>query len=320
MYSHRQQNLIGRAGGLGGLPRRRFLRTLMLATALAVAGAASHVKADINDLWQLVIYVNAAAPAGGDGSRVAPFQTIQDGVAAARAAWDANPGVKLVVRVAPSLSGSFYSVSGTTPILIDVPLELRGSNAMEEDYFGWPTGVIASGTETLIKAVPGLTANTQNMIRVIADHVTVANLSLDANTSNQQGIQLALRRAQDFTVSGNRVTGQSFIGINPKASSGKIIGNYITNVGCGTCIGAGNASFPARVLFSGNRSVANSFSGVEAFAASDSEAGSAGDVLDSLSVTISENDLSNNTATPGFSSGIRLAVIRRIRPDNLRAR
>jgi hypothetical protein len=308
-------NLIGRAGGLGGLPRRRFLRTLMLATALAVAGAASHVKADIDDLRQLVIYVNAAATAGGNGSRVAPFQTIQDGVAAARAAWGANTGAKLVVRVAPSPSGSFYSVSGTTPILIDVPLELRGSNAMEEDYFGWPTGVIASGTETLVKAVPGLTANTQNMIRVIADHVTVANLSLDANTSNQRGIQLALRRAQDFTVSGNRVTGQSFMGINTKASSGKIIGNYITNVGCGTCIGAGNASFPARVLFSGNRSVANSFGGAEVYAASDSEAGSAGDVLDSLSVTISENDLSNNTATPGFSSGIRFAVIRRDPPD-----
>jgi hypothetical protein len=213
------------------------------------------------------------------------------------------------VRVVYSVSGS-----GTTPILIDVPLELRGSNAMEEDDFGWPTGVIASGTETLVKVVPGLTANMQNMIRVIADQVTVANLSLDANTSNQRGIQLALRRAQDFTVSGNRVTGQSFIGINPKASSGKIIGNYITNVGAGTGIGAGNASFPAKVLFSGNRSVANSFAGSEVAAASDSEAGSAGDVLDSLSVTISENDLSNNTAMPGFSSGLRFFVIRRDPP------
>ena len=287
----------------------------MLASALAVMGVASHVKAEIDDLRQLVIYVNAVATTGGNGSRVAPFQTIQEGVAAARAAWNASPGLKLVVRVAPSPSGSFYSVSGTTPILIDVPLELRGSNAMEEDDFGWPTGVIWPGTETLVKAVPGLTANTENMIRVIVDHVTVANLSLDANTSNQAGIQLALRGAQDFTVSGNRVTGQSFIGINPKASSGKIIGNYITNVGCGTCIGAGNASFPARVLFSSNRSVANSFAGVELFAASNSDAGTAGDVLDSLSVTVSENDLSNNSAIAGFSSGIRFGVIRRDPPD-----
>jgi len=287
----------------------------MLASALAVMGVASHVKAEIDDLRQLVIYVNAVATTGGNGSRVAPFQTIQEGVAAARAAWNASPGLKLVVRVAPSPSGSFYSVSGTTPILIDVPLELRGSNAMEEDDFGWPTGVVWPGTETLVKAVPGLTANTENMIRVIVDHVTVANLSLDANTSNQAGIQLALRGAQDFTVSGNRVTGQSFIGINPKASSGKIIGNYITNVGCGTCIGAGNASFPARVLFSSNRSVANSFAGVELFAASNSDACTAGDVLDSLSVTVSENDLSNNSAIAGFSSGIRFGVIRRDPPD-----
>jgi hypothetical protein len=286
----------------------------MLATALAVAGAASHVRADIDDLRQLVIYVNAAATPGGNGSRLAPFQTIQDGVAAARAAWNASPGLKLVVRVAPSPSGSFYSVSGTTPILIDVPLELRGSNAMEEDDFGWPTGVVWPGTETLVKAVPGLTANTENMIRVIADHVTVANLSLDANTSNLAGIQLALRGAQDFAVSGNRVTGQSFIGISSRASSGKIIGNYITNVG-GTGIGAGNASSPAKVLFSGNRSVANSFAGVELFAASNSDAGNAGEVLDSLSVTVSENDLSNNAATPGFSSGIRIGVIRRDPPD-----
>jgi len=315
MRSHRRQNLIGGTSTPGGVPRQRFLRTLMLASALAVMGVASHVKAEIDDLRQLVIYVNAVATAGGNGSRVAPFQTIQEGVAAARAAWNASPGLKLVVRVAPSPSGSFYSVSGTTPILIDVPLELRGSNAMEEDDFGWPTGVVWPGTETLVKAVPGLTANTENMIRVIADHVTIANLSLDANTSNLVGIQLALRGAQDFTVSGNRVAGQSFIGINPKASSGKIIGNYITNVGCGTCIGAGNASFPAKVLFSGNRSVANSFAGVELFAASNSDAGTAGDVLDSLSVTVSENDLSNNSAIAGFSSGIRFGVIRRDPPD-----
>ena len=116
MYARRQPRLIGGRSTPGGVPCRRFLRTLMLATALAIAGAASHVKADIDDLRQLVIYVNAAATAGGDGSRVAPFQTIQDGVAAARAAWDANPGLKLVVRVAPSPSGSFYSVGGTTPI------------------------------------------------------------------------------------------------------------------------------------------------------------------------------------------------------------
>src|SRR5262249_7283380 len=74
---------------LGGMPRWRLLRALMLATALAVAGIPSHVKADIDDLRQLVIYVNAAATAGGDGSRVAPFQTIQDGAAAA----PADPGL-----------------------------------------------------------------------------------------------------------------------------------------------------------------------------------------------------------------------------------
>lgn len=38
-------------------------------------------------------------------------------------------------------------------------------------------------------------------------------------------------------------------------------------------------------------------------------------MLDSLTVTISENDLSNNTAMPGFSSGIRFFVIRRDPPD-----
>src|SRR5262245_26478654 len=104
MYSRLDRKLLGRVNALGRAPHRRFLRTLMLATALAIAGAASHVKADIDDLRQLVIYVNAAATAGGNGSRVAPFQTIQEGVAAARAAWNASPGLKLVVRVAPSPS------------------------------------------------------------------------------------------------------------------------------------------------------------------------------------------------------------------------
>ena len=44
MYSHRRQNLIGRAGGRGGLPRRRLLQgagALGLAALVAVAGFSS---------------------------------------------------------------------------------------------------------------------------------------------------------------------------------------------------------------------------------------------------------------------------------------
>src|ERR1700738_2919819 len=41
MYSHRRQNLIGRAGGLGELPRRGRLGALLGAALVAVAGFSS---------------------------------------------------------------------------------------------------------------------------------------------------------------------------------------------------------------------------------------------------------------------------------------
>src|SRR6266852_4428472 len=45
MYSHRRQNLIGRAGGLGGLPRRGRLGALLRAALVTAAGFSSTAAA-----------------------------------------------------------------------------------------------------------------------------------------------------------------------------------------------------------------------------------------------------------------------------------
>jgi hypothetical protein len=45
MYPYRRQNLIGRAGGRGGLPRRGRLGVLLGAALIAVAGFSSTAAA-----------------------------------------------------------------------------------------------------------------------------------------------------------------------------------------------------------------------------------------------------------------------------------
>ena len=60
MYSHRRQNLIGRAGGLGGLPRRGRLQALLGAALVAVAGFSS--TAATQELTTLYSFT------GGDGA------------------------------------------------------------------------------------------------------------------------------------------------------------------------------------------------------------------------------------------------------------
>jgi hypothetical protein len=81
------------------------------------------------------------APAPGHSN------TIAGAVALARAA-----GGDPTIKVEPGL----YELGST--ITIDIPLDLVGSNVMEIDSGGWPTGVVNSWTETRIVGLAALGA------------------------------------------------------------------------------------------------------------------------------------------------------------------
>ena len=63
MYSHHRQNLIGRAGGLGGLPRTGRLEALLVAALVAAAGFSSTAAAQ-----QLTTLYSFTGSGAGDGA------------------------------------------------------------------------------------------------------------------------------------------------------------------------------------------------------------------------------------------------------------
>jgi hypothetical protein len=182
---------------------------------------------------------------------------------------------------------------------------------MEIDADGWPTGNIAPGSETKILSTAALGAAT--MISVgnpngpLLSGVTIENLTLDLGPG--AGNDLDIAKTQDFLVRGNKINGAAaFIGIFTVGSSGRIVGNYVSGVGCGTCLAGGNANAPAHVEYVGNRATGNRFGGVLLNGAGTGLPETDANLLD---VDIQGNDLSGNTASPRFSFGIRIFVVRR---------
>jgi hypothetical protein len=204
-------------------------------------------------------------------------------------------------------------------IIIDISLDLVGSNVMEIDSNGWPTGVVIPGTETRIVGLAGLQAlplvSVGGPDPLVMNDVNIQGFTFQGSPGG--GNDIELRRVQNFSVSGNVLTGPSplpmngttIIGIFPAASSGSIVGNYIAGEGCGTCITAGYPGSPAYLQFTGNRSVRNRNGGLLLNGSSFGipEHG------DQLNVLVLGNDLSENTDSTSF--GLRIFVIRKDLPD-----
>ncbi len=247
------------------------------------------------------VFVDDGAPPGGDGTPQSPFQAIGDAVAAVNAAGGGR------IKVAPGV----YPIAST--LRLEVPVEIRGSNVMRFDSQGWPTGEIRPATETRIERAAALGAATMLLAGrsdggVLRD-VSIADITL-AHTA-AQGSALEVIKTQGFILRNNIVRGSGALtstafGITTVASSGRIVRNYITGVGCGACIGAGNELSPGDVEFVGNRSVNNRSNGVLL----NGSGTILSELADHLNVTVRGNDLSYNTANPRFSSGIRIFVIR----------
>ena len=255
-----------------------------------------------------VIHVDDNAQPGGDGTGAKPFNTIADAVALARAV-GGDP--KIIVE-----PGS-YELAST--IVIDIPLDLVGSDVLEIDSNGWPTGVVSPGTETRIVGLAALAASPLVSVGrtdgVVMNGVNIRGFTFEGGPGGSDGIDI--QRVQDFSVRGNiligpsspPMTGTTIVGINPVASSGSIVGNYVAGEGCGTCIGAGYPGSPANVEFTGNRSVHNQ-NGALLLNGASFGIPEPGNQLD---VTVQGNDLSENTGANSF--GLRIFVMRKDLPD-----
>jgi hypothetical protein len=274
------------------------------------------------------LFVDAAAPPNGDGSPARPFLRITDAVERARAIRGGSDA-QIDIHVAPGTYVGSYTDTAPAieplPIRLDVPrLKLFGNTSMQRDGAGLPTGVIQPGSYTLLLANPPLVAG-QALLEVaptsdgvVLEHVTIAKLSLDTG-SGDSGWGLRVVQVQDFTILDNYVTGgmtgQAAIGIQAGRSSGQILGNYVTRGGCGICVVAGNASSPASVVVSGNRSVSNNEGGILLSGSTLIGLPSPGGDGGVLSAVVCGNDLSDNNFQPNsanpnfFSFGLRVFLI-----------
>jgi len=85
------------------------------------------------------IHVNPYGPANGDGSSGAPFNNIAAAVARA----NTIGGIPTIL-----IDPGYYPISDT--IKVEAPMTLQGSEVLQVDPQGWPTGVVLSGERRLV--------------------------------------------------------------------------------------------------------------------------------------------------------------------------
>jgi hypothetical protein len=243
-----------------------------------------------------VIHVDDDAALGGNGSARSPYDNLTDALAAASAApSDVN------VMVAPG----DYPVESS--LVIDRPLELRGSSVLIEDAAGWPTGAVAAGTETRIFGTAAL--GIQPLVAVgrsdavVISHIGISGFVFEGTLG---GTEMQVRRVQDYAIHDNVFRAPGFLGLQTIASSGRVAGNYFSGVDTGAILAAGYPASPSEVTFTGNRSVENNLGGL---LLNGSSIGLP-ELGDELEATVRDNDLSGNILAPaGF--GVRLFILRR---------
>lgn len=245
---------------------------------------------------RLVIHVDDDAGPGGNGSGRYPFDNIADALALAQSLGGA------VVVVEPGQ----YPVSST--LRIQSPIDLRGSNVIEVDDAGRPNGSIAAGTETKIVGTAALGASALLSVgpsdNGVLDGVEIRNFSFYSGPG--RGDDLNFNRTQRYSVYENAFRGTATNGIFSVASSGKIVGNDISDDATGAAVAAGYPASPSSVEFAGNRVVRNVAGLV--LIGSTSRVPETGDDLD---VVVRNNDLSENNRVAGFSFGLRIFTINR---------
>ncbi len=247
-----------------------------------------------------MLVVDSAAAPGGDGSERFPFRDLQDAVSAASAASEA-----VIIKVRPGE----YAL--TQPLIVERSgIGLTGSTELVKGDDGWPTGEAMPGTETrIVAADPArphslLVVGRPDVGPLLSD-VTIRGFIFHGTTGGPTGpAEVLLDRVQNFEVRGNIFAAPGVIGLASVASSGRAIENYASGVGAGLIADGGYAQSPSNVVFTGNRSVHNTNGGVVLFAASVDIP----ELADELAATVRGNDLSENTANPRVSFGLRIGA------------
>lgn len=264
-------------------------------TLLVVVALAAILAAPARTARAVVIHVNDDAAPGGNGTSRAPYGSLADALAAADAT-----SAAVVIKVAPGN----YAISSS--LVVDRPLELRGSSVLIQGADGWPTGDVVAGTETRLFASY---STLPQVIRVggadssVLSDVTISGFVFEGTTT---GVSTLLNRVQNFLIADNVYLAPAFIALQTVASSGAVKGNHFSGVATGAVFTGGYPASPSNVVASGNRSVGNTLGGMLLNGASINIP----ELGDQLNATVRDNDLSGNTAA-GQGFGLRVFILRR---------
>jgi len=275
-----------------GAHRNGSFAETCIVTLLVVVTLAAIVVAPGQAAQTKTIHVDDNAVPGGSGTATAPYNNLADALAAASAT-----SAAVVIKVAPG----DYAVASS--LVVDRPLELRGSSVLIEDAEDWPTGDVAAGTQTRVFAS---NATLAQLIRVGQggggfSGVTIRGFVFQGTAT---GVSVLLTRVQDYQVADNIFRAPARIAMQSVASSGSVIGNHFRGVGAGATLNGGYAESPSNVVVTGNRAVDNLQGGVGLVASSVGIP----EVGDRLDAVVRDNDLSGNTA-PNQGFGLRVFVM-----------
>jgi len=242
----------------------------------------------------VVIHVDDDAAPGGNGTDRFPFDNLSEAVDAASTV----PG-PVIIKVEP---GDYPLVS---TLMIDRPLDLRGSTEQIVGTDSWPTGEVVPGTATRVFASnPALT----QLVLVghgdstVLPDVNIRGFVFEGTTA---GTSLLLNRVQGYWIADNVFRAPANFAMQSVASSGRVSGNHFSGVGTGAIFNGGYAGSPANVVFERNRAVHNTLGGVLLNGASFNIP----ELGDEVNAIVRDNDLSENIGNQGF--GFRAFILRR---------
>ena len=278
-------------------PLTQFKKIPLLPLIIALMNPRNLVKAAVfvlalaaQSAFSAAIFVDAAAPPGGDGSTPAhAFTSLVDAVAAARAMQ--REGV-LVIHLAAGTYALQDSRHGDG-LLIDVPrLRLEGETELSFDAAGVPQAVI--GGATRITGVAG-----KALLRVRAEGVSFSRLILDGIGQDFTGWTLVADGSPNLTMS-QCVSYNAFNGVLVRSASGTLEQNIFGTPSAGNHVGVSVAGGPeaanVSVVFQRNRVEGNNFFGA-VFMGDNAAMASAYDpsVDSALHATIAGNEFVGNT-------------------------
>ena len=270
------------------------INRIVLMIALAVAFSLTAQPA-----FSATIFVDAAAPPGGDGSTPAhAFTSLVDAVAAARAM--PRQGA-LVIHLAAGTYTLQASKRGDG-LLIDVPrLRLEGETQLSFDAAGVPQAVIGGATR-----ITGATRKA--LLRVRSDGVSLTGLILDGVGQGLTSWTLVADGSPNFTMN-QCVSYNAFYGVLVRSASGtleqNIFGTHSAGNHFGVSVAGGPEAANVSVVFQRNRVEGNSFFGA-VFMGDNAAVASAYDpsVDSALHATIADSEFVGNTVG-GLALSIR---------------